>query len=161
MNKKYLTLFSLAGFLISLDQLTKVAVRMQLAEGETRNWFGLVSLSFYRNQGAAFNMIKNLPPSIQNLFLIAVPVFALFLIILIFIKLQDNQMLTSLALTSILGGAIGNMIDRFESGSVVDILQIRLRNWNSPPFNLADASILLGVGIVFINTLVQERREQK
>ena len=132
-----------------------------MVEGASRSLMGWLALNYYRNQGTAFTMIKSFPPSIQNLFLIAVPVFALFLIILIFIKLKDNQMLTSLALTSILGGALGNMIDRFQTCSVLDIFQIRLIHWQSPPFNLADISILLGVGIVFWNTLRQENREQK
>ena len=107
------------------------------------------------------NFIQNLPPAIQNLFFIAVPAFALFLIILIFIKLRDNQMLTSLALTSILGGAVGNMIDRFEVGPVLDVLELRAGSSASAPFNVADIAIVVGVGIVFINTVIQQRAEKK
>lgn len=70
-------------------------------------------------------------------------------------------MLTSLALTSILGGALGNMIDRFEAGSVLDIFQMKVSEWQSAPFNLADVSILAGVAIVFISTLIHERWEEK
>lgn len=70
-------------------------------------------------------------------------------------------MLTSIALTSILGGALGNMIDRFEYGPVLDVFQIRLGSWGSSPFNLADLAILVGVGIVFLNTLRQQSRESK
>ena len=70
-------------------------------------------------------------------------------------------MLTSLALTSILGGAIGNMIDRFEVGPVLDVLELKLGSTSLVPFNVADIAIIIGVGIVFINTLIQQRVEKK
>lgn len=106
-------------------------------------------------------MIEKLPTTLQNLFIIALPVFALVLIVLIFIKLQDNQMPTSVALTSILGGALGNMIDRIETGPVLDILQIRSGPWTSSPFNLADLAIAFGVIIVFIYTALSYRTEKE
>jgi len=89
---------------------------------------------------------------------VAIPAFSLFLIVLIFIKIQDNQTLPSYALTAILGGAIGNMIDRFEEGPVLDIFQIQIGAFASPPFNLADISIVLGVGLLFLNTLFYRKR---
>ena len=70
-------------------------------------------------------------------------------------------MLTSLALTSILGGAIGNMIDRFEVGPVLDVLELKLGSSSLAPFNVADIAIVVGVGIVFINTVIQQRAEKK
>lgn len=70
-------------------------------------------------------------------------------------------MLTSLALTSILGGAVGNMIDRFEFGPVLDVLQLRFGANSSAAFNIADIAIIIGVGIVFINTVIQQRLEKK
>jgi len=161
LKQKYLILFSLAGLIICLDQLTKVLVRARLADGAQNAWSNWLSITHFRHQGFALSLVQKLPLAIQNLFMIAVPVFALFLIILIFIKLQDNQMLTSIALTSILGGAVGNMIDRFEYGPVMDVLQIHLGSWKSSPFNLADLAILLGVGIVFMNTLKQQKWESK
>lgn len=70
-------------------------------------------------------------------------------------------MLTSLALTGILGGALGNMIDRFEFGPVLDVFEIRTTGFISPRFNIADVAIMIGVSIVFINTLLQQRAERK
>lgn len=69
-------------------------------------------------------------------------------------------MITSLALTTILGGAIGNMIDRLDYGPVLDIIKLDLGFWKSPPFNLADLAIISGVGIVFVQTLLSHRREK-
>jgi signal peptidase II len=161
LKQKYLILFSLSGLIICLDQLTKLWVRANVPEGSQTPWLSWVWLTHHRNKGFALNFIQNLPPAIQNLFFIAVPAFALFLIILIFIKLRDNQMLTSLALTSILGGAVGNMIDRFEVGPVLDVLELRAGSSASAPFNVADIAIVVGVGIVFINTVIQQRAEKK
>lgn len=70
-------------------------------------------------------------------------------------------MLTSLALTSILGGAVGNMIDRFEFGPVLDVIEVRVSGGPNSPFNLADLAIVIGVGIVFVNTLIQQKAEKR
>lgn len=70
-------------------------------------------------------------------------------------------MLASLALTSILGGAVGNLIDRVEFGHVLDWVQIKIIGWESPPFNIADVAILVGVGLVFMNTILVQQREKK
>jgi len=149
------------GLIICIDQVTKLWVQANLVVGTQKHFFGWFWLTNHRHQGFALNLIQGLPPALQNLFFIIVPVFALFLIVLIFIKLQDNQMLTSLALTGILGGAIGNMIDRFESGPVLDVLEIRTNGFFNTPFNVADMAIIVGVCIVFINTLVQQRAERQ
>jgi len=151
-------LFYLTGFLICIDQFTKLWVRLRLPFGETSQVFSWLSLTHHRNSGFAFSYLQTLPPALQNIFFVAIPAFSLFLIVLIFIKIQDNQTLPSYALTAILGGAIGNMIDRFEEGPVLDIFQIQIGAFASPPFNLADISIVLGVGLLFLNTLFYRKR---
>ena len=90
----------------------------------------------------------------QEVFVIGIPIFALILIVLIFIKLNDGQMLTSLVLTSILGGAVGNLIDRIQYGYVVDFVDLHFgESFHFPPFNIADCSILVGVAIMSYTTL--------
>ena len=149
---------SLVGLIVSLDQLTKWLTRARLPLDGIEQWSSWITLAHIRNNGFGFGLIEKLPGSLQNLFFVAVPVFALLLIIMIFIKSQDNDMLTSLALTSILGGAVGNMIDRIEFGSVLDLLRIQVGQWQSPPFNIADMAILIGVGLVFVSTLRLRKR---
>lgn len=158
MKQKYLILFSLSGLVLSCDQLTKYFVHTHLPLGEARSVIpGLVALVYTRNNGFAFGMLQKAPPSLQEIFFIGVPVFALILIVLIFIKLRDNQMLTSIALTTILAGAIGNLVDRLQYGFVIDFLDIFWGSAHLPPFNIADCSIIIGVLLMFINTLKQER----
>lgn len=160
MKQKYLILFSLSGLVLCLDQLTKhwVIGRFPLNEGHTLIP-GLVSLIHTRNNGFAFGLLQKAPPALQDVFFIGVPVFALILIILIFIKLQDDQVPTSVALTTILAGAIGNLIDRLQYGYVVDFLDIHVKElFHFPPFNIADCSIIIGVILMFVNTLKTEKK---
>jgi len=160
MKQKYLILFSLSGLILCLDQLTKHWVISRVALNEPRNLIpSFISLLHTRNNGFAFGLLQKAPPSLQDVFFIGVPVFALVLILLIFIKLQDDQLLTSVALTTILAGAIGNLIDRAQYGYVVDFLDIHLGEFfHFPPFNIADCSIIIGVVLMFVNTLISEKQ---
>lgn len=155
MKRKYLILFSLSGLILACDQLAKHLVRLFISMGEVVPVLPpLVSLVHRQNGGFVFGTLQNIPASLQDVFFIGVPVFALILIVLIFIKLQDDQVMTSIALTTILAGAVGNLIDRIQHGFVIDFVSLSVGNVTSfPPFNIADCSILLGVTIMFINTL--------
>lgn len=116
-----------------------------------------LDLLYTRNNGFAFGLLQRAPSPLQEVFFVGVPAFAMILIILIFIKLQDNQMLTSIALTTILGGAVGNLLDRLHYGFVVDFISIHFGSFRLPPFNLADASIVAGVLLMFLSQLGQEK----
>lgn len=153
MKQKYLILFSLSGLILCCDQFTKQWVRTNLVMGERHELFPFATLVYTTNSGFAFGLMQKAPSPLQNIFLIGLPAFALILIILIFIKLQDNQMMTSLALTSILGGALGNLIDRMRFGYVIDFLDLHFLGLTIPAFNLADASILAGLLLMFYSTL--------
>ena len=156
MKRKYLILFSLSGLILCLDQFTKHLVLLRLVPGEKHELInGLLTLVHSRNNGFAFGLLQKAPASVQSIFFVGVPVFALILIVLIFIKLQDNQMLSSVALTTILGGAIGNLIDRLHYGYVIDFLDIHL--FRMPPFNVADFSIVIGVILMFVSTIGAHR----
>ena len=159
MKQKYLILFSLSGLVLTCDQLTKHYVLAHFPLGVDYPVIpGLLSLLHVHNNGFAFGLLQKAPPSLQEVFFIGIPVFALVLIVLIFIKLRDNQMLTSVALTTILAGAIGNLIDRIQYGHVVDFIDIHWwQAFHFPPFNIADCSIILGVLLMFVNTIRQER----
>lgn len=159
MKRKYLILFSLSGLVLCLDQLTKFLVQSSLDANQIIEVIpGFVDLIYARNNGFAFGMLQKAPAPLQEIFFVAVPVFALVLIVLIFIKLRDDQMLTSISLTSILGGAVGNLIDRLQYGFVIDFLRIHWKdNLQLAAVNVADLSIIVGVILMFINTLRREK----
>jgi signal peptidase II len=163
MKQRYLILFSLSGLILALDQLLKTLVQSAWPLQSERSLIpGFLTGVYKQNNGFAFGFLQQAPKELQEIFFIAVPIFALVLIVLIFIKLQDNQMTTSVALTTIFSGAIGNLVDRIKHGYVVDFLQF---HWQGktflPVFNLADISILLGVVLMFANTLRQQNSKNQ
>lgn len=154
MKLKYLILFSLSGFVVAIDQLTKNLAYLNLVPGEEVPLLGRsLTLALSHNTGFAFGLILRAPDSIRDVFFVGIPVFALVLIVMIFIKLQDDEMLTSVALTTLLAGALGNLIDRVQYGHVLDFLRLRIAGVEFPPFNIADASIIIGVVLMVYNTL--------
>lgn len=158
MKRKYLILFSLSGLVLSCDQLAKHLIHAHFALNESRTLLSsLFTLKYTRNNGFAFGILQRAPASLQDIFFIGVPIFALILIVMIFIKLQDDQMLTSVALTTILGGAVGNLVDRLQYGYVIDFLDFHYKDvFHLPPFNIADCSIVVGVAMMFLNTFLQD-----
>lgn len=158
MKQRYLILFSLSGLIISIDQLVK---QFALSSWQSERVLipGLLTGGLKHNNGFAFGLLQHAPKQLQEIFFIAIPVFALVLIVLIFIKLQDGQMLTSVALTTIFSGAIGNLLDRIKHGHVVDFFQFQLaQKAVFPPFNIADISIVLGVFLMFVNTFKNNKK---
>ncbi|MBY0370194.1 signal peptidase II [bacterium] len=151
MKRKYLILLSLSGFILALDQLTKNLVYLNLEPGTVRSYLGgLVTLERTFNAGFAFGLVQRTPDSLRDVVFLGLPVFALVLIVLVFIKLQDDQMLTSIALTTLLAGAMGNLIDRAQYGHVVDFLNLHFGAVSLPAFNVADVSIALGVVLMVV-----------
>jgi len=153
-KQKYLILFSLSGFLISVDQFLKHWVVARFAEGQGASLFQGLMVRHLKSNGFAFGLFQKMSDSLQDIFIIGVPIFALILIVLIFIKLRDDQMVTSVALSTILGGAVSNLIDRLQYGFVIDFLELSLGAKLSPvAFNIADFAIIIGVLLVFVGTL--------
>lgn len=145
MKQKYLLLFSLSGLILSIDQLTKNLVFYYIPLGEKKILLPLLALTHIQSSEFAFGLFKKVPDGIKTVFFIGIPIFALILIILIFIKLRDDKILTSIALATILGGAIGNLIDRLQHGFVIDSLVLYLSDYFFVPFNVADIAIVFGV----------------
>ncbi len=158
MKQKYLILFSLSGLTLSLDQLLKHFFHAGYPEGFSREVIpGFLSLTHRHSVGFAFGLLQSAPERFHQLFLLGVPAFALVLIVLIFIKLRDNQLTTSIALTTIFSGAVGNLIDRIQFGYVIDFLDVHLGDViQLPSLNIADTAIITGVMIMLFNTIRQE-----
>lgn len=132
---------------ILLDQITKLWVQARLDLGtvvEVTSFFNLVHV---RNPGAAFSFLAA-QPGWQKLFLSGVAVLAS--VIIVFLMTRSTQRkFAMLCMAGILGGAIGNLIDRSLYGSVVDFLDFYLGNYHWPAFNVADIAISTGaVGLI-------------
>lgn len=127
----------LAAVVAILDQATKAVVRANLAVGE--RWpdgWELIRLTHIRNTGAAFGILQGAGDFLVVASLLGVGAITFFLL-----SLPGHGRLYPLTLSLILGGAIGNLIDRVRLGHVTDFID----PWNYPAFNLADSAIVIGV----------------
>lgn len=159
MKGKYILLVSLAGLVIVLDQITKLLITGWLEIHQTIQMIpNFLSLTYVRNTGAAFGLLSRAPESFRIPFFIIIPLIALTIIILIFKKTRETEVLMITSLSLILGGAIGNFIDRVRFGYVVDFVDLHWFNkYHWPAFNVADTAIVIGVALLIFYTLVKEK----
>ena len=150
----------LAAFAISLalDQLTKGWIIETLTFSDRVSVIdGFFYLTHVRNPGAAFSLFATAPAEIRGPFFIVVTLVAIGLIISFLRKLSPGERLSAFALGLILGGAVGNLIDRLVHGEVIDFLHIRLWTGHSwPDFNLADSVIVIGVALLVLELFASE-----
>ncbi|MGA7827246.1 MAG: signal peptidase II [Geobacteraceae bacterium] len=160
MKNKYLFLTTIAIPLIVLDQATKLIINRTLALHSVipviPNFFDIVHA---RNQGAAFGVLRD--SSIRLPFLIGVSLLAAVVIVIVFRKLRPDQKLSAWGLSMVLSGALGNLIDRVRLGEVIDFLSVHWHEHYWPAFNIADSAICIGVGLLALDMILEERRKKK
>lgn len=150
---RYVTILGLALVVCFLDQASKWAVmsRLALHEGiEITSFFNLVHV---RNYGAAFGFLNDPSLQWQTWLFSGAALLAVALILWLAHKAAPHERLLFTALGCILGGAIGNLVDRFRLGSVVDFLDLHLADMHWPAFNVADMAICLGAGLTILVTM--------
>jgi signal peptidase II len=133
---------ALAGVLVVLDQLSKLAVLRWLAPGRTVEVTPFFNFVLVYNPGAAFSFLAQ-APGWQRGFFIAIALVASAWIVFM-LRRHWRETLFSFALALILGGAVGNLIDRVVYGAVVDFLDFHAAGWHWPAFNVADSAISVG-----------------
>jgi len=141
-----------------LDQATKLAVDSQLTFADRISVIdGFFYLTHVRNPGAAFGLFADAPASIRLTLFIGITLVAIAMIFSFQRKLTPGDRFSALSLGLILGGAVGNLIDRVFRGEVVDFLHFRLwGGYQWPDFNLADSFIVVGVAFLVIDLLAAE-----
>ncbi|MBK3494462.1 signal peptidase II [Viridibacillus sp. YIM B01967] len=151
--------YGLAAFVVIIDQLTKWSIVKNMQFGETimlwDPYFGLLS---HRNRGAAWGMLQG------QFWLFAIVTVAVVIgIIYYFQKEGRGKPLFQVSLMMLLGGAIGNFIDRLFRGEVVDFVNVLIPviNYDFPIFNIADAALTIGVVLLIIYILFEEKLDQK
>jgi len=152
-----------AAFAITLpiDQLTKVWIVNRFAYGEL--WVvipGFFNLTHVRNPGGAFSFFADLPDVVRQIFFLGTGVLAIVLLLVFLRRLEPGSRLPATAIGAVLGGAIGNLIDRLVYGEVIDFLDFRL--WGGyvwPTFNMADCWIVGGVAVLMIEMFFEPAAE--
>ena len=155
-RQRMLPWLALALLILFLDQLSKVAIERTFEYGDVRPVTGFFNLVLTYNKGAAFSFLAN-AGGWQDEFLTLVGVGAS-LFILYLLARHGHQRLFSVALAMILGGAMGNVIDRIVYGHVIDFLDFHWSGWHWPAFNLADSAIVGGAALLIVDELLRVRR---
>jgi signal peptidase II len=147
---------ALAAAVIVLDQLSKSMILRGFAYGDSHTvtaWFNIVRA---HNTGAAFSFLAAASGWQRWMFTAIGAAAAVFIVWLL--KRHGGQKLFAFALAMILGGAVGNVIDRLMHGYVVDFIQVHWRNaWYFPAFNIADSAITLGAACLILDELRRVR----
>ncbi|HEV7617731.1 MAG TPA: signal peptidase II [Burkholderiaceae bacterium] len=141
----------IAAIVIALDQLTKITITRLFTFGESLPVTSFFNLVLAYNKGAAFSFLAE-QAGWQRYFFTGISIAAT-LFILYLLKRHAGRRLFCWALALILGGAIGNLIDRIIYGHVIDFLDFHVLNWHWPAFNVADSAICIGAILFVVDEL--------
>ncbi len=134
-----------AGVIVALDRVTKVLIEQKVALWDTIPVIpGILNIVYTRNRGAAFGLLNDAPELLRKVLLIGVSLVILAYIV----RMLWTQSESRVALTLVLGGAVGNLYDRIAYGSVTDFIQVFLGSYEWPSFNVADSAICIGAGLL-------------
>ena len=160
MRTKYILFAAISTIGIIIDQITKIAIdrSMQLYDSipVVEHFF---HITYVRNKGAAFSFLSN--ASWRLPFFITVSIIAAVVILIAFRKLRDDQKLAHVSLAMIFSGAVGNLIDRVRLGEVIDFLDVHWYMHHWPAFNVADSLICVGVFLLALDMILEEKRLKK
>jgi signal peptidase II len=157
-GRAWLSWLGLAIVVVVLDQASKIVVEHALAYGERVRVLPVFDLTLVYNLGAAFNFLAAEPGWQRWMFTLLGIVASVVILWLLRRPVGRPAFKTALAL--ILGGALGNVIDRIAYGHVIDFLLFYWRGWYYPAFNLADAAITCGAVLLVADELLRGRAKQ-
>jgi len=143
---------SISLLVILLDQVTKYAANTGLVYAEPVAVVPSFNLTLMYNRGAAFSFLSD-AGGWQRWFFVTISVAASALLIFWLSRLKPQQWLLAVALSLVLGGAVGNLIDRLWFGYVVDFIQLYYRDFYWPAFNVADSAITVGAALLIWDAL--------
>jgi len=155
----------LTALTIFLDQLTKKIAEAELLLHHAVNIFPGLNFTLMYNKGAAFSFLSE-AGGWQRVFFVSLSA-AISIFLFFWLKQisndekQKNNTLLMIAIALVLGGAIGNLIDRAATGAVVDFIQVYYANSYFPTFNIADSAITLGAGLLIVDMILEYKRDKK
>jgi signal peptidase II len=152
LNKNHLQWFSLSLLVIVLDQITKIAADKYLGFHQPIPIIPHFNLTLAYNTGAAFSFLSEAGGWQRWFFTVLTIVISTVLVVWL-LRLPREERWTAAALSLVLGGAIGNLIDRVVYGHVIDFLDVYYKQYHWPTFNIADSAISVGAAILIISSL--------
>jgi len=156
--RRFLLEVLLIAGIVALDQLTKLLVRLEIPLHDSVPVIpGLLNLVHVRNTGAAFGFLNAVEFPYKAPVVALVATLALMGIALYAARLSSHERLARVGLALILGGAVGNLLDRLTLGSVVDFVDVVFGGWHFWAFNVADSAITLGVAAMLADMIGLDR----
>ena len=148
--------FALAAAIVVADQVVKWIVLRAFAPGESRALTDFLNLVLVFNKGAAFSLFAQ-APGWQTPLLVTFALVAAAIVSVLIVRHPQRQLMC-FGLALILGGALGNLIDRLHLGSVVDFLDFHALGWHWPAFNVADSGISVGAVLLILEGFVHHEK---
>jgi signal peptidase II len=154
-------LLGLSALIILADRITKTWVAQHIRLGEAIPVIPRVlRITHWTNDGAAFSLFaESDSPHLVRWVLIAFSLFAALAVLVALVRLGNRFTLTTVALSLILAGALGNVHDRILYGSVVDFIEIHIFSYHWPDFNVADSSVVTGACLLLLDSLLPKKQE--
>lgn len=160
--KFYFLLIVIVSLVSAIDQVTKTYIARSLKLYEStvviRHFF---SLTYTRNPGAAFGFLAEQDGAFRSVFFLIISGIALVFLVYFFIKTPSEDTLSMIALSLILGGAIGNFLDRIQRGEVIDFLDFYIGNHHWWIFNVADSAITVGISLLILQSFLKKTKENE
>jgi signal peptidase II len=162
-TKPFIIIACISAAIIALDQYTKYLICAMLGlYGRIEIIPGFLDIIHIRNSGVAFGFLKSFGNQYKTLSLVGVAAVAVFLLGFLISQVRREQKLQAFSLSLILGGAIGNLIDRFRIGEVVDFIDAQWQGmYHWPAFNVADMAISTGIVLLLIDELLLRKKPKK
>lgn len=152
-----MTIIILSIIFLIVDQITKILVVNSLVPGENieiiKNIFSII---YTNNTGAAFSILLG-----KRIFLIVVAVLIIGVLLYYIKRNKIEKKIDIIALSFIIGGSLGNLIDRIIRGYVIDFISIKIGNYNFPIFNVADILIVIGVFLLLLSSRRRQSDDNK
>lgn len=160
MKKNLLFYIAIILVIIIADQWSKDVVASNFYLGESVKVIdGMLNFTHARNTGAAFSFGGNFSNWLRYLLFLALPVVACAWLAALLVKSFKGPKILTWAYALILGGAIGNLIDRFRLGYVVDFIDFYQGDWHFATFNIADSAITIAAALLIIDYFIGKKRE--
>jgi signal peptidase II len=165
LSSKYWPFF-VAAVIFVLDRVTKLAIRNYVSAWDNHPVIrGFFSIVHSENPGAAFGMFADSTSFLRPLLLIALSLGVMGFIVVLLLRPSHGGIGTHWALRAglalILGGAMGNLLDRVTRGTVTDFLELYFGNYTFPSFNVADSAITIGAGLLLIDMWRGQARQKE
>ncbi len=158
-NARFITWMVIALVIVVADQLTKWAIVEWVPLYDRVPLNSFINLTHQKNSGAAFSFLANAGGWQRWFFVTLATVVSAVIAVWIWRIRKEGQIVLSIGLALVLGGAVGNLIDRVRLGHVTDFIQVWFGAWAFPSFNVADAGITVGAALLIIDALFFSGRQ--